>query len=111
MRSFFTGRRIALLLLAGVLGALAFPLAFPIGPRRELLASGILEPLAFVCLLPALIAMRGLSVRGAFLNGFLAGMVFFTGAFWWVYVAMTTFAPVPAPLAVLLLEMLVGWCA
>src|SRR5262245_23572884 len=111
MRSFFTGRRIALLLLAGVLGALAFPLAFPIGPRRELFASGILEPLAFVCLLPALIAMRGLSVRGAFLNGFLAGMVFFTGAFWWVYVAMTTFAPVPAPLAVLLLEMLVGWCA
>src|SRR5262249_12382493 len=54
---------------------------------------------------------RGLSVRGSFLNGFLAGMVFFTGAFWWVYVAMTTFAPVPAPLAVLLLGMLVGWCA
>lgn len=111
MTRFFTARRIALLLAAGVLGALAFPLAFPIGPRRELFASGILEPLAFICLVPALIAMRGLSVRAAFLNGFLAGMVFFTGAFWWVNVAMTTFAPVPFPLAVLLLEMLVAWCA
>ena len=36
--------------LSGVLGALAFPLALPHWPRRELLPSGALEPLAFVFL-------------------------------------------------------------
>src|SRR5262249_15412815 len=77
--------------LGGLLGAMAFPLAFPFTDGKEILASGALEPLAFVCLVPVLIATEGLSPWKSFWTGTLAGMAFFTGAFWWVNVAMTTF--------------------
>jgi len=103
--------RLGLLVLSGVLGALAFPLAFPVGPRQELLASGVLEPLAFVCLLPVLWAMRGLGTKRAFGAGFLAGMVFFSGAFWWVNVAMTTFGGMPNVASIPALLALAGYCA
>src|SRR5262249_50184452 len=73
--------RLGALVLTGLLGAAAFPIAFPIGPRHELLASGVLEPLAFICLVPMLLAIRRLSPWRAFGAGMLAGMVFFTGAF------------------------------
>src|SRR5688500_11928447 len=84
-------RRLGLVAASGILGSLAFPLAFPIGPRQELFASGILEPLAWICLVPALIAIRGLGARKSMFWGFLAGQFFFTCVFWWVNVAMTTF--------------------
>ncbi len=103
--------RLGLAALSGVLGALAFPLAFPLGERRELFASGILEPLAFVCLVPVLIAIRGLGARKAMFWGFVAGEVFFTGAFWWVNVAMTTFGGMPHFLSIPALLMLAAWCA
>ena len=106
-----TFRRLGLLLLSGLLGAVTFPLAFPVGPRRELFASGVLEPLAFVCLVPLLLAIRKLSPWRAFAAGQLAGMVFFTGAFWWVNVAMVTFGGMPNWLSVPALELLVAWCA
>src|SRR5688572_14295669 len=89
------GRRVGLITLAGLLGAAAFPIAFPLGPRRELFAGGALEPLAFICLVPVLIAIRGLGARKAFGWGFFAGQVFFTAVFWWVNVAMTTFGGMP----------------
>jgi apolipoprotein N-acyltransferase len=107
----FTVRRMGLCLLSGLLGAAAFPLAFPIGPRRELFASGILEPLAFLCLVPLLFAMRGLSTKKAFAAGLLAGVVFFNGTFWWVNVAMTTFGGMPNYLSVPALELLILYCA
>jgi apolipoprotein N-acyltransferase len=107
----FSARWLLLICISGLAGALAFPLALPLGSRRELFASGVLEPLAFVCLIPALVAMRKLRPGGAFLTGFSAGMVFFTGAFWWVTVAMTTFAFIPLLLAVPILLLLVAWCA
>ena len=81
------------------------------GPRRELFASGILEPLAFVCLVPMLLAIRRLSPWRAFGAGMLGGMVFFTGAFWWVNVAMVTFGGMPNWLSIPALELLVAWCA
>jgi len=104
-------RRAGLVALTGLLGTLAFPLAFPIGPRHELFASGVLEPLAFVSLLPALVAIRGLGARKSFGWGFFAGMFFFTGVFWWVNVAMTTFGGMPNYLSVPALLMLAAWCA
>ncbi len=107
----FTLRRLGLVTLSGLLGALAFPLAFPWSGREELLPSGVLEPLAFVCLLPTLWAIRGLSGKKAFWTGVLAGMVFFTGTFWWVNVAMTTFGGMPNFLSIPSLEALVFWCA
>jgi len=103
--------RLGALVLTGLLGAAAFPIAFPVGPRRELFASGILEPLAFVCLVPMLLAIRRLSPWRAFGAGLLAGMVFFTGAFWWVNVAMVTFGGMPNWLSIPALELLVAWCA
>lgn len=104
-------RRLLLVLASGLLGAASFPIAFPIGPRRELFASGILEPLAFICLVPTLIAIRGLSARRASIVGFVAGWVFFTAAFWWVNVAMTTFGGMPNIASIPALLMLSGWCA
>ena len=106
-----TRRRLALCALGGVLGALTFPLAFPFTDGKEILAGGALEPLAFVCLVPVLIATEGLSFWKTFWTGTLAGMVFFTGAFWWVNVAMTTFGGMPNYLSIPALELLVGWCA
>ena len=103
--------RLGALVLTGLLGAAAFPIAFPFGPRRELFASGVLEPLAFVCLVPMLLAIRRLSPWRAFAAGLLAGMVFFTGAFWWVNVAMVTFGGMPNWLSIPALELLVAWCA
>jgi len=103
--------RLGALVLSGLLGAAAFPIAFPVGPRRELFASGILEPLAFVCLVPLLLAIRRLSPWRAFWAGQLGGMVFFTGAFWWVNVAMVTFGGMPNWLSIPALELLVAWCA
>lgn len=107
----FTLRRLALLAAGGVLGVLAFPLAFPFGPREELLPSGVLEPLAFVCLVPVLVAIRGLTPRRAFGAGYLAGLVFFTGLFWWVNVAMTTFGGMPNVASIPALLLLASWCA
>jgi len=103
--------RLGCFVLTGLLGAAAFPIAFPVGPRRELFASGILEPLAFVCLVPLLLAVRRLSPWRAAGAGMLAGMVFFTGAFWWVNVAMVTFGGMPNWLSIPALELLVAWCA
>ena len=107
----FAPRRLALLALSGLLGAAAFPLAFNFTDGKEIFASGVLEPLAFVCLVPALVATEGLSGWKTFWTGTLAGMVFFTGAFWWVNVAMTTFGGMPNILSIPALELLVGWCA
>lgn len=97
--------------MAGVLGTAAFPLAYPFTDGKEIFASGVLEPLAFVCLLPVLIATRGLSVQKTFWVGVLAGEIFFTTVFWWVNVAMTTFGGMPNALSVPVLLMLAGWCA
>ena len=106
-----TPRRLGLLVLSGLLGAASFPLAFPIGPRRELFPSGVLEPLAFVCLVPLLWAIRGLSRRKAFGAGLIAGFAFFNGTFWWVNVAMTTFGGMPNWLSIPPLELLIFYCA
>lgn len=110
-RAKVVARRLGLVALAGLLGAAAFPLAFPVGPREELLPSGVLEPLAFVCLVPVLFAIRGLGARKSFGWGFFAGMFFFTAVFWWVNVAMTTFGGMPSYLSVPALLMLAAWCA
>jgi apolipoprotein N-acyltransferase len=110
-RAKVAARRLGLVALAGLLGTAAFPLAFPVGPRQELLPSGVLEPLAFVCLLPVLFAIRGLGARKSFGWGFFAGMFFFTAVFWWVNVAMTTFGGMPNYLSVPALLLLAAWCA
>jgi apolipoprotein N-acyltransferase len=111
LNRFFTLRRVGLMSLSGVLGALAFPLALPVGPRREVDPGGWLEPLAFVCLVPVLAAARGLRPGKTFVSGFLAGVVFFTCLIWWITIAMATFGGMPLWLSTIALELLVAWCA
>ena len=53
-----------------------------------------------------LIATEGLPFWKTFWTGTLAGMAFFTGAFWWVNVAMTTFGGMPQFLSIPCLELL-----
>jgi apolipoprotein N-acyltransferase len=108
MNRFFRPRRLALLLASGLLGTLSFPLAFS---KAEVLPSGVLEPLAFVCLVPALVAIRGLRAPRAFGAGFLAGLVFFVGTLWWVANALIRFSPLPVPLCIFLMTLLAAWCA
>ena len=62
---------------------------------------------------PARVARRHRQppTRDRFGAGMLAGMVFFTGAFWWVNVAMVTFGGMPNWLSIPALELLVAWCA
>jgi apolipoprotein N-acyltransferase len=107
-----TSRKAFLLCCAsGLLGALAFPQAFPWNDGQLLFSSGWLEPLAFVCLLPALWTARNRTVRGAFFSGFWAGCVFFAGVFWWVNIAMVTFGGMPNIASIPALALLVAWCA
>jgi apolipoprotein N-acyltransferase len=103
--------RLSGLALTGLLGTLAFPMAFPWAGRQEWLASGALEPLAFVCLVPALLAVRGLSARRAALAGFGAGMVFFVGTIWWVNIALTVFGGLPNALGIPVMLLLCAYGA
>jgi apolipoprotein N-acyltransferase len=85
-------------------------------PRRRgvrallALASGImlsaafpaldLEPLAWVGLVPVLVASRGLGPRAAFGVGWLAGTVFYLATCYWVAYTITRYTAMPLPLAV-----------
>jgi apolipoprotein N-acyltransferase len=87
----------ALLYAAG--SGLALSLAFP--------PAG-LSPLAFVALVPLLVACRDLKPGRAFLVGWLAGIVFFTVTVWWLTVAMTRYGGIPPLLAWPILLLLAG---
>jgi len=59
-----------------------------------------LEPLAWVGLVPLLLAGRGLRPRAAFGVGWLGGLVFYLATVYWVAYTITRYAAVPMPLAV-----------
>ena len=86
---------------AGTLGfALAFPLVVPFVGLREVDPAGHLEVLAWVGLVPALLALRSApSARAAGLRGLVAGLVFFYAAIHWVSHAMTAFGGLSFPVA------------
>ncbi len=97
---------------SGVLMAPALPLALPFLSLRELDPAGRLEPLAWVALVPAILAVRAApSWRAAFLRGLVAGLAFFYAAIWWVSHAMTAFGGLPLGLALLALTLLVLYMA
>ncbi len=102
---------------SGVLLALAFPLVVPFVGLREVDPAGRLEVLAWVALVPAVLAVRAApSARSAFLRGLVAGLAFFYAAIHWVSHAMTAFGGLPFAVALvgltaLVLFMAVHWAA
>lgn len=82
--------RSGLAVLSGVLLALSFP-------------GFHLAPLAFVGLVPLLIALHGVSGREGICLGIIAGLVLYLMTIPWVVHTMTTYGGLPLPLSLLLL--------
>jgi apolipoprotein N-acyltransferase len=97
---------------SGVLVALAFPLVVPFVGLREVDPAGRLEILAWVGLVPAILAVhRAPSARSAFARGLVAGAVCFTAAIHWVSHAMTAFGGLSFGVSLLALMLLVLFMA
>src|SRR5512133_534320 len=97
---------------SGAAMALALPLAIPLVSLRELDPAGRLEPLAFVALVPAILAVRAApSLRAALLRGLVAGLAYFYAAIWWVSHAMTAFGGLSFGFSFVALSLLVGYMA
>jgi apolipoprotein N-acyltransferase len=97
---------------SGALMALSLPLALPLGSLREVDPAGRLEALAWVALVPSILAVRSAPTwRRAFSRGLVAGVAFFFAAIWWVSHAMTSFGGLSLPLSLLALTLLVLYMA
>ena len=97
---------------SGALLALSLPLALPAISLREIDPAGRLEALAWVALVPAILAVRSAaSWRAAFRRGLVAGLGFFYAAIWWVSHAMTAFGGLPLALSLVALTLLVLYMA
>ena len=97
---------------SGLVLALAYPLVVPFVGLREVDPAGRLELVAWVALVPAILAVRAApSARAAFLRGLVGGLAFFFAAIHWVSHAMTAFGGLPFPLALLGLTLLVLYMA
>jgi apolipoprotein N-acyltransferase len=90
------------LILFPVLSGLLLLLSFP---RFDL---GFL---AWVALVPLLLSVRKTTWRVAFGQGFLAGLIFFTGALSWVVNAMNLYGQVPLTISYLVMLLLAAYCA
>jgi apolipoprotein N-acyltransferase len=91
---FMKKRDLLLSLLSGVLLILSFP-------------KFDLEFLAWVALVPLLIAIAGKDLFHSLVLGFLAGLVSFLGILYWIVVAVHTYGNIPVIVSVLILLLLV----
>ncbi|MGH7772512.1 MAG: apolipoprotein N-acyltransferase [Candidatus Binatia bacterium] len=91
-------RDLLLAALSGVLLVLTFPTAE-------------LWPVAFVALVPVLIALRGLGWRAAAGLGFVAGLVFFVGSLYWVVPTVVRYGGLSWVAATGVLLLLAGFLA
>ncbi len=69
------------------------------------------ESLAWIALVPLLLAIRGASWKAAFGQGWLTGLVFFAGTLSWVINAMYEYGRVPLIISFLVMLLLAGYCA
>ncbi|HZP42852.1 MAG TPA: apolipoprotein N-acyltransferase [Candidatus Binatia bacterium] len=67
-----------------------------------------LEPLAWVGLVPLLLAIRGLRPRAAFGWGWLSGVVFYVATCYWVVHTISAYTAVPLPVAIAILLLMTG---
>ena len=63
-------------------------------------------PLAWIALVPLLIAVRGKNSKASFYLGLLTGFIYFAGTIYWVYHSMYFYGGVPLILSILLLIVL-----
>jgi len=70
-----------------------------------------LDFLAWIALVPLLIAIREKPWKTAFGQGWLAGLVFFVGTLSWVINAMHQYGKIPFPVSFLIMLLLAGYCA
>jgi len=92
------GRFIGLPVLSGLLLILSFP-------------SYDLGFLGWIALVPLLLAIREVSWRAAFGQGFLTGLVFFAGTLSWVVNSMYLYGKVPLAVSYPVMLLLAGYCA
>jgi apolipoprotein N-acyltransferase len=95
-------RRLGSLILLPVLSGLLLILSFP---QIDL---GLL---AWVALVPLLMAIRNQPWRTAMAQGFLTGMVFYAGALSWVVNAMHLYGQMPVSVSYLVMLLLAAYCA
>lgn len=91
-------RSLLLALVSGLLIALSFPLP------------GI-SPLAWVALIPLLIALEGQSPAAGFRLGFITGFTAYCGLLYWVTIVMTDYGNLPWLVSVALWWCLAAWLA
>jgi apolipoprotein N-acyltransferase len=97
---------------SGLSMALALPLVVPFLSLRELEPRGWLELVAWVALVPVLVALdHAERARRAFALGFVAGLAFFFATIHWVSHAMTAFGGLSTWLSVIALSLLVAYAA
>ena len=70
-----------------------------------------LDFLAWIALVPLLLAIREKPWKTAFGQGWLAGLVFFVGTLSWVIHAMHQYGKLPFPVSFLVMLLLAGYCA
>ncbi|HZC68396.1 MAG TPA: apolipoprotein N-acyltransferase [Nitrospirales bacterium] len=95
-------QRILHLLLFPILSGTLLVLSFP---------QYDLDFLAWIALVPLLIAIREKPWKTAFGQGWLAGLVFFVGTLSWVITAMHQYGKVPFPVSFFIMLLLAGYCA
>ncbi len=95
-------RRLGRLLIPPIATGLLLALSFP---------SFDFEPLAWIGLVPLLLAIRGSSWKVAFGQGWLAGLVFFAITLHWVINAMHQYGKMPFVVSFLVMLLLAGYCA
>ncbi len=103
---------LAAALVSGVATALALPLVVPFVSIRQVDPGGRLELVAWVALVPVLLALRG--CRGAWPAarlGLVAGTAYFFAAIYWVSHAMTAFGGLSLAFALFALTLLVLYMA
>lgn len=91
-------RSLLLALFSGLLIALAFPLPG-------------LTPLAWIALIPLLIALEDQTPKAGFRLGFITGFVAYCGLLYWVTIVMTDYGKLPFVVSVALWWCLAAWLA
>lgn len=70
-----------------------------------------IESLAWIGLVPLLLAIRGSSWKAAFGQGWVAGLLFFAVTLYWVINAMHEYGKMPYAVSFLVMLLLAGYCA
>ncbi len=65
-----------------------------------------LYPIAWIAIVPLLMALQGKNLKSSFLIGLLTGFVYFAGTMYWVFNSMYSYGNIPAGLCVLFVILL-----